>query len=153
ESNGGCRSRDLREALVNDILVANNGIRLANNNGRLPQRTAELVQQRFQEPERLVMEHELRTTTVRGIHAMLQIDEVLITNAVNASVAAGVVGVGANGRNRRRAAVNNRGQDAGGAIGASASGQVRFVATAQTDRKLLAQKRFKVEGAVLKKFD
>src|SRR5208282_2004201 len=151
ESNGGCRSRDLREALVNEVLVADNGIRLANNNGRLPQRTAELIQQRFQEPERLVMEHELRTATVRGVHAVLQIDEVLITDAVNTSVTAAIVRVGASSRNRRRAAVSNRGQDASGAVGASASGQVRFVATAQTDRKLLAQKRFKVKGAVLQK--
>src|SRR5208282_5889880 len=112
ESNGGCRSRDLREALVNDVLVADNSIRLANHNGRLPQGATELIQQRFQEPERLVMEHELRTTTVRGVHAMLQIDEILIANAVNASVATVIVGVGANGRNRRRAAVSDCGQDA-----------------------------------------
>src|SRR5208337_3741228 len=153
EGDGGCRGRNLRDALVDYIRITADHVGSVVLHGRHPQRLAELVDAGLQVRQSLVVELELRSPTIGRVDGVNQVHEVLITDAVRASVANNtVVQAGASRRDRNCAGGCDGGDEAERRVGAGTLRQVVFVTTSQTGGECFLQEGFETERGILHQF-
>src|SRR5208282_1184636 len=154
ERHGGCRSRDLREALVDGVAVATDGVWGVVLHSGHPQRATELVDARFEVSQSLIAEHELRAATVGRVNGVDQINQVLVADAVCTSVLDdGVVVERASSGHSGRARRSDGRQNAEGRIRTRAKRQVILIATSQADGESVLQEALKTECGILHQFE